>query len=180
MRIKKEEAAGLLIDVQEKLMPHISNNTAVVERIIVLLKGLAALDIPLVASEQYRKGLGYTLEEVRNVLPRECTFEKISFSCCDEPLFYRDILPKNKKFVIIAGVEAHVCVLQTVIDLLEAGYVPVVVEDCVSSRRERDKSVAMQRMLQSGAIITTCESLLFELCRYAGSETFKNISRLVK
>lgn len=180
MRINKDEAAGLIIDVQERLIPHISQNSEVVDRIITLIKGLIALNIPIAASEQYTKGLGITIEKVINVLPAECRFEKIAFSCCDEPAFYQQILPKDKKYVIIAGVEAHVCVLQTVIDLLEAGYIPVVVEDCISSRKERDKSNALKRMIFSGAVISTCESILFELCRYAGSDSFKAVSKLVK
>lgn len=180
MRINKDEAAGLIIDVQERLVPHISNNSEVVERIITLIKGLITLNIPIAASEQYIKGLGATIDPVNSVLPQNCKFEKIAFSCCDEPLFKQKILPKDKKYVIIAGVEAHVCVLQTVIDLLDAGHIPVVVEDCISSRKERDKNIAVQRMISSGAVITTCESILFELCRFAGSESFKAVSKLVK
>jgi nicotinamidase-related amidase len=86
----------------------------------------------------------------------------------------------GKKFIIITGIESHVCVLQTTLDLLEQGFVPVVVEDCVSSRRKNDKKHAIHRMRQEGAIISTYESVLFELLRYSGTEEFKAISKLVK
>lgn len=180
VRINKEEAVGLIIDFQEKLIPHVSNNIEVVERTIILINGLLALGIPVAASKHYSKGVGDIPEQIKSVLPKDCTFEKISFSWCDEPIFYQSVLPKDKKFVIIAGIESHVCVLQTTIDLLEAGYIPVIVEDCVSSRKEKDKSIALQRMLHSGAIVTTSESILFELCRYAGNDDFKAIFKLVK
>jgi nicotinamidase-related amidase len=86
----------------------------------------------------------------------------------------------GKENIIIAGIESHVCILQTVTDLKRNGYHPVVVEDCVSSRTENDKKIAIGRMRQEGAIITTCESILFELLRYSGTEQFRGISRLVK
>ena len=86
----------------------------------------------------------------------------------------------GRKNVIIAGIETHICVLQTVVDLKELGFLPVVVVDAVSSRKERDTEIGLRRMEQEGAVLTTVESILFELCRQAGSETFKTISRLVK
>mgnify|MGYP003790731227 CR=1 FL=1 len=82
--------------------------------------------------------------------------------------------------MIIAGIESHICVLQTAIDLMENGITPVLIEDCVSSRKENDKKIAVERMKKDGAIVTTYESILFELCRYAGTEQFKTISKLVK
>ena len=82
--------------------------------------------------------------------------------------------------MIVCGIESHICVLQTVIDLAAAGYVPVVVEDCISSRKKHDKKIAVERMRQEGAIVTTSESILFELLREAGTETSKKIQRLIK
>ena len=106
--------------------------------------------------------------------------EKISFSCCDESRVMEGIATSGKENIIIAGIESHVCVLQTTIDLIHNGYHPVVVEDCVSSRHENDKRMAIERMREEGAIITTCESILFELLRFSDSKQFKEISRLVK
>lgn len=180
MRVLKKQAAALVIDVQERLMPHIYNNTEITTKLITLIAGLQYLAIPILVSQQYTKGLGGTVEQVRQPL-QHCSFiEKNSFSCCDEPLFLEMLTDLDKKFMIVAGVETHVCVLQTVLDLLERGWIPVVVEDCVSSRQESDKLTALARMRNDGAIITTTESLLFELCRYAGGEVFRSISQLVK
>jgi nicotinamidase-related amidase len=106
--------------------------------------------------------------------------EKTAFSCCDEPAFTSALAALHKQFVLIAGIESHVCVLQTVIDLLERGYQPVLVEDCVSSRKEGDKDISVHRMLKEGALVTTYESILFELCRFSGTDAFRAISKLVK
>lgn len=102
------------------------------------------------------------------------------FSCWDEPRIAEAIAVAGKDNIIITGIESHVCVLQTVIDLKHNGYHPVVVEDCISSRRENDKRIALERMRYEGAIITSYESILFELLRYSGTEQFKAISRMVK
>ncbi len=180
MRILKEESAGLILDIQDKLFPHIFQNDIIEENTLVLIQGLKLLEIPMLVMEQYRKGLGITLAPLRNVLGNYDSIEKMSFSCCDNEVFDAELLRLNKKNIIIAGIEAHVCVLQTSVDLLKGGYQPVVVEDCVSSRKENDKKIAIERMRQEGVIITSYESVLFELARVSGTETFKAISKLVK
>jgi len=180
MRILKEQTAGLIIDIQERLFPHIYKNEKIAENTRILIEGLKALDIPLLVTQQYTKGLGDTIPEIVEVLPGRSRIEKISFSCCDEPEFMKELIHLDKKFVIIAGIEAHVCVLQTALDLAEKNYVPVVVQDCVSSRKKNDFRMATERMRDEGIYITTYESVLFELCRFAGTDSFKQISRLVK
>ncbi|MBP7678902.1 MAG: hydrolase [Bacteroidales bacterium] len=180
MRILREQSAGLVIDIQEKLFPFISGNDALTSSSVILVKGLHALKIPIITTVQYTKGLGPTIRPLRELLPDEETIEKLSFSCCDDPVFMKKLESIQKRFIIISGIESHVCVLQTVTDLLEKGYVPVVAEDCVSSRKLNDKNMAIARMRRQGAIITTYESVLFELLRYSGTEEFKAISRLVK
>ncbi|MCT4631207.1 MAG: isochorismatase family protein [Firmicutes bacterium] len=180
MRIKKDEVIGLVIDVQGKLLPHMYEADKVEEGIVKLAKGLAYLDIPVVVSEQYRKGLGETVESVSSVVVDYNPLEKKSFSCLDERILNDAIFSKNKKYVIISGIETHICVMQTAIDMIEAGLIPVIVEDAVSSRKENDKNIAIERLRSEGAIITTIESILFELTRFSGSEVFKNISKLIK
>jgi nicotinamidase-related amidase len=180
MRILKEDCCGLIIDIQERLLPHIHGNERLLDNTQTLINGLQALNIPLVITEQYTKGLGFTVNPIKNILATNAPIEKISFSCCDEPQFESSLRKLNKKFVIISGIETHVCVLQTALDLLDKGYIPVIVEDCVSSRKLNDKEVALQRISASGGIISTYESILFELCRFAGNDTFKAISKLVK
>ena len=180
MRILKEESAGLVIDIQERLFPHIHQNDALLNKVEILLEGWHILEIPVLATEQYKKGLGETLDAVRTRIPAWNAVEKKAFSCCDEPEFASSLVRSGKTNVIICGIETHVCVLQTTLDLLNTGYQPVVVTDAVSSRYPADKEVALGRMQKEGAILTTVESILFELARVSGTESFKAISRLVK
>lgn len=178
MRITKEDSLVLLIDVQEKLYPHMNNKEKLSQKTITLLKGITALGIPLTAARQYPQGLGDIIEELRPY-GSEC-YDKVTFSCCSNDNLIARLRESGCKYVIIAGIEAHICVLQTVIDLKALGYLPVVVTDAISSREQQDYEIALRRMEYEGAILTTVESILFELCREAGNEVFKTISRLVK
>lgn len=180
MRIIAEQSAGILIDVQQKLFPHIDAHDQLESKLKTLISGLQLLGIPILVTEQYTKGLGETIPEIKHILNDYSPIEKLSFSCCDEVTFSEHITDLQKQFFIIAGIETHVCVLQTVIDLITSGYQPVVVSDCVSSRYIEDKKTAIDRILQEGAIVTSTESLLFELTRKSGTPLFKEISRLVK
>lgn len=180
MRIIREETAAVVIDIQERLLPHIYQWEQVLQNCTRLIDGLQVLSVPLVVTQQYTKGLGPTDLVIVNKITEFSHIEKISFSCCGESTFKTRISALGKKFIILCGIETHVCVLQTCIDLLEEGYIPVVVEDCVSSRKPDDKTIAIERMRQEGARITTLESILFELTQYAGTETFKSVSKIVK
>jgi nicotinamidase-related amidase len=180
MRILKEKAVLLLIDFQERIFPAILDHEKLSVNVPLLIEGLKVLDLPVIVTEQYVKGLGPTIPEIAGKITGVERIEKSSFSCCDEPRFMMELASSGRDFVIIAGIESHVCVLQTVIDLQQSGYHPVVVEDCISSRKMNDKMIAIERMRREGVIITTYEAILFELLRYSGGETFKLISRLVK
>ena len=180
MRILKEETAALLIDIQEKLFPHMSDSERMLACCLKLIDGLKVLSLPLLATQQYTKGLGPTIEPVKERAEGISYIEKISFSCLDEPLVRQQLEAYRRESILSFGIEAHVCVLQTCIDLLAEGYQPVVVEDCISSRNKNDKIIAVERMRQEGAYITTSESILFELTRTAGTGMFKMISGIVK
>lgn len=180
MRILKDQATAVIIDIQERLLPHIYEGEAVLGNCIRLVEGLKILSVPMLVTQQYTRGLGQTVPPVASMFQEFSPVEKISFSCCDEPMFMKQLAGLDRKFVILCGIEAHVCVLQTCLDLLGSGFVPVVAEDAVSSRRQNDKKVAVKRMRQEGARITTTESILFELTREAGTPVFKSISALVK
>jgi nicotinamidase-related amidase len=180
MRILKENTLGLVIDYQERLLPHIYENQQLLANTRVLVEGLKALAIPLLVTEQYRKGLGITVPEIKNLFSPFNPLEKVSFSCYDDEGIGKALAATDKTAVIICGIEAHVCVLQTAIDLAASNYTPVVVLDCISSRKPDDKQTAVKRMRQEGIIITSCEAILFELCRFAGTDQFKAISKLVK
>ena len=180
MRVTAENSVAVVVDVQERLFPHMHDGETLRTHLVKLIEGLQILEIPILVTEQYRKGLGPTIEAVRDPFEQFDPVEKASFSCCDDKGFLTRIGPMNASFVILAGIEAHVCLLQTSMDLLEAGYTPVMVVDCMSSRKAYDKEIAVDRMQSRGAIVTTSESILFELCRYSGTDRFKAISRLVK
>ncbi|MEI7897172.1 MAG: hydrolase [bacterium] len=180
MRIQKEKAVLVVIDIQERLFPAIHGHELLATKVPVLIEGMKVLGVPVIATEQYVKGLGPTIPEIAAKIEGIERFEKSSFSCCDDPRFMMELASSGKDYVIVTGIESHVCVLQTVIDLKQNGYHPVVVEDCISSRNLNDKLMAVERMRHEGVVVTTCEAILFELLRYSGGETFKAISRLVK
>ena len=180
MRILKEDCVGLVIDIQEKLFPHMDQHELLFNNTHILVKGLNLLNIPLIVTEQYPRGLGGTMEGLSHIIPGFDPVEKMSFSCCDEASVMEKLSVLSKKNVIICGIEAHVCVLQTVIDLIENDYQPVLIANCTSSRNPDDLLIAIERMRQEGAIISSYESILFELARVSGTESFKMISKLVK
>ncbi len=180
MRIRKEDSVAVIIDIQERLFPYIYEHERLERNVNILVHGLQFMDIPIIITEQYSKGLGSTISTISENFDSFHPVEKITFSCCDESKFLTEINRLNKKFVILAGIETHVCVLQTVLDLIAIGFTPVLVEDCVSSRKKNDISIAIERIKQEGAILTTYESVLLELCREAGTEVFKAISKLIK
>lgn len=180
MRLERNHTVLLVIDLQERLLPHINGHEGVMKHIGILLEGMKVLQVPVLLTEQYRKGLGETVQGVREHLETYAPMEKMTFSCCDDNAFSLALETQAKKNVVICGIETHVCVLQTTIDLLEKGYQPVVIEDCTSSRKPGDKAIAIERMRQEGAIISSYESVLFELARISGTPEFKAISKLVK
>lgn len=180
MRIRKDETAAVVVDMQERLFPHIAAHEQLAHNAAILIRGLQVLGLPMLVTEQYSKGLGTTIPAIRQVIPEYTPLEKMTFSCCGAPGLMARLAEWGRKNIVLLGIETHACVLQTAIDLLEAGYLPVVVEDCVSSRKMHDKQVAIARMRQANAVITTYESLLLELCVEAGTDTFRAISQLIK
>ena len=180
MRILKDKAVLVVIDFQERIFPAIHEHERLLKNVPLLIEGMKVLGIPVIVTEQYVKGLWQTIPAIAATIEGIRRIEKASFSCCDEPQFMMELASSGRDYVIIAGIESHVCVLQTVIDLRQNGFNPVVVEDCISSRKPNDKLMAIERMRREGVIITTYEAILFELLRYSGGETFKAISKLVK
>ena len=176
MRIEREHTAAIVVDYQEKLVPVMHEKDKLLQNSCILLEGLKILDVPMVVTQQYTKGLGMTVEDITEAAGTSKYIDKISFTAFD---CVKDKL-STKKYVIVCGIEAHICVLQTVVDLKAAGFVPVLVADCISSRKESDKQVAIERARQEGAIVTTYESLLFELLKVAGTETSKKIQKLIR
>ncbi|MDC7126655.1 MAG: isochorismatase family protein [Spirochaetales bacterium] len=185
MRITVEDSILVNIDFQDKLIPHMFNADELKKKTIGLIKGIKALQVPMLTTQQYTRGLGFTDAEISAALgaenPEELSFiEKSTFSCldCDE---FRTALEKSgKRNVIIAGIEGHVCVLQTIVDLKSAGYNPIPVLDCISSRKETDYLNGIKRYTAENVTPTCFESILFELCRTSKNPVFKEISSIVK
>lgn len=180
MSIKKQHVTAFVVDVQERLFPHIYQHDLLAAKCAMLIRGLRVLDIPIRVTQQYSKGLGPTIPVIADALGEFDPLEKMTFSACAVTEIEGDILGAHGHNIILMGIETHVCILQTALDILSQGRGVIVIEDCVSSRYENDKHIAIQRMRSAGAVITTAESILFELLEKAGSDAFKQISSLVK
>lgn len=180
MRINRENTIGLVIDIQEKLVPSIVGHEKLIKNSICLLEGLKILKVPILVTQQNTKGLGSTIPEINKTIGNFSYIEKMTFSCYREPAFIRVLNRIGKRNVILMGLEAHVCILQTTLDLLYNNFNPVVVDDCIGSSDEHDKQVAVWRMRDVGSVVTTCESILLELCREAGTDEFKKLIKLLK
>lgn len=180
MRLLLEDTMALIVDYQERLMPVIYEHDELEKKSCTLLKGLRTLGVPMVMTQQYTKGIGMTIPSITEAAGTSEYFDKITFSCYEDEAVRRKMEALGKKTVIVCGIEAHICVLQTCIDLKEAGYTPVLVVDGISSRKASDTEVALMRAQSEGILLTTTESILFELTRKAGSPVFKEISRLIK
>lgn len=180
MRISRENTVGLVIDIQERLFPVMHEKEDLLKNCQILIQGLSKLKVPLLVTQQYTRGLGETLPEISSLITDFKHIEKTAFSCYDVEEV-RDQLDQNKaKNIILFGIESHVCVLQTAVDMKAAGLNPIVVMDAVSSRTSQNIELAKERYRYEEIMMTSYESLLFELTRKAGTEEFKAISKLVK
>ena len=180
MRLIAKDMIAIGIDYQERLIPAINDSETVIRNSRILFRGLEALEVPIIISRQYPKGIGDTVPEIREVTSTATVFDKTSFSCYGDPAIKAAVDASGRKNVIISGTEAHVCALQTTIDLQAAGYQVVYVVDCAGSRKANDKKYGVKRAKQEGALIVTYEQLLFELLSGSTSPAFKAVSALVK
>ncbi len=181
MRFTRNDTAVLVVDYQERLMPVIAHKDEIIARSCILLEGLKTLGIPMVLSEQYPKGLGATVPEIRSVVGETQTaYPKTTFSCWGDEAIRAAIEETGCSNVIVCGAETHICVLQSAIDMKDAGKHVVLIEDCVGSRYDRDKETGLRRAEQEGIRISSTEAILFELLGKAGSAEFKVISKLIK
>jgi nicotinamidase-related amidase len=178
--LARGRTALLLVDIQERLWAVMHDRQTVAERITTMIKGCHVLGIPIFVTEQYPKGLGPTIEQLRIVLGKVDPLIKMTFSCCGSTQLCRELKEKGMEQIILAGIEAHVCVLQTALDLLSGGFQVHLLTDAVSSRQERDKVTALWRLSGEGAVLSTVETALFEMLATAEAPEFKEISKLVK
>ncbi|MEA1997064.1 MAG: hydrolase [Gemmatimonadota bacterium] len=175
-----EKTCLLVIDVQERLLPVIHNGDLVVKNIRRLVAGAEVLGLPVILSEQYPKGLGPTVEPVAELMAGVQKCDKTAFSCIADQALAEAIARTERDQLLLCGVESHVCVLQTALDSLAAGYSVHVAADAVSSRDPENKKIAIERLRAAGCVITCTESALFELLVKSGTGEFKKISALVK
>ena len=176
----RNQSQLVIVDMQTKLSSVMTDHIAeVVKNCATLLQSAVLLEIPTIFTEQYPKGLGPTLPELSSLMAGKKAVEKAAFSCCGEPAFARQLLGDHSQ-VILAGMEAHICVLQTSLDLLAQGKTVFVLEDAVISRNPENKRNALNRMREAGVIISNTESLVFEWLGVAEGDAFKKISQLVR
>jgi len=178
--LKKDSTALLVIDIQERIFKVMMNPERIIENNLKLINGFKILNLPIYFTEQYPKGLGETEQRLKDALADTHAIQKMSFSCYGASDLFSELRTKNIKQVVVTGIESHVCVQQTVMDLLENNFQVNVVADAVSSRKEIDYFTAINRMSKLGAEVTTTESVLFELLEVCGTDEFKAVSKLVK
>jgi nicotinamidase-related amidase len=179
--LAREDTGLILVDVQEAFRPVIDGFDQVVANCGLLAEGFGVLGRPVLVSEQYPKGLGHTVTELAERLPGDARLvEKVRFSACGVDAFEEAMAAAGARTWVVAGIEAHVCVNQTAHDLLERGFGVQVAADAVSSRTARNRELGLAKMSAAGAGTTSAEMALFEMLERAGSDEFKQISRLVR
>ena len=178
--LKKETTALLIIDMQERILPVIRNYELVLENTLKLIKGFKAMHLPIYFTEQYPKGLGPTSQKIIGELEDYTAFQKMSFSCSGAENLFDEFKSKKLSQIVVTGIESHVCVQQTVLDLIANDCQVNLAADAVSSRKEIDYKIALERMRALGAEVTTSESILFELLEVCGTPEFKEVSKIVK
>ncbi|MBS1113047.1 MAG: isochorismatase hydrolase [Nitrospirae bacterium] len=178
--LDKNEVVLVIVDIQERLAAVMPDRQKVVDNCLHLIEISKLLNVPVLLNEQYPKGLGPTINEIREALQPYEPLKKVTFSCCRERSFHNSLEALGRKKVILAGMETHVCVLQTVIDLLRTGYQVHVVKDATCSRTPDNFTAGAEFMRDAGAVITCTETVLFQLLEKAGTDEFKAISKRIK
>ncbi len=180
MLISAEKSCLLIVDIQDRLLAAMQAPERLAKNCGILLTAAARLRVPILASEQYPKGLGPTAAELGPLVPEGAVIEKTNFSCADVPEYRERLRALGREQAVIAGIEAHVCVLQTALGLKERGYQCFIVSDAVSSRTEENLAAALNRLRDSGVAVVTTEMVLFEWLGRAATPEFKDLSKLIR
>jgi len=178
--ISKEGTVLAVIDVQEKLFPHMADKEEALKNMERMIRFAEIMHIPILLTEQYPKGLGPTIPEIKTLIPQVQPIEKVEFSCFGSEKFRDALKELGAATLILIGIEAHICVSQTTLEGLDSGYRICVVSDAVASRKIDDKAVSLERMRQNGATIASTEMLIYELLKKAGTPEFKETLKLIK
>ncbi len=178
--LTKENTLLLIVDVQEKLVPHIYGRENLIKNLTTVIRGAQVLSIPLIYTEQVPQKIGKTISPIAQLLAGVQPIIKNTFSCCQTPSFIQQLKVFNRRHILLAGVETHVCIYQTAMDLLGLGYQVHLIADAVSSRTLENKSIAIERMKQEKVCLTSVEMALCEILRTADDAKFKEIIELIK
>lgn len=185
VKLKKDSALLVVVDMQEKLVPAMGAKKELIDRTSVLCRGAKELDLPILVTQQYTKGLGKTIDEIADIIAPDGLSEndyidKTDFSVLKDKCLAGILDKLGKEQIILAGIETHICIMQSCIDLILSGYDVFIAEDCMSSRRKIDHINGLKRMQDSGAHITTAEAILMEMIGGAKNEHFRAISKIIK
>lgn len=170
----------VVVDVQEKLLPYVIGKDEVLGNIQMLIKFAHIMDIPVILTEHYPKGLGVTVSEIKEVLSEYEPKEKVIFSCWGSMDFKEKLKELGIKTLMIAGIESHICVQQTTLDAINSGYEVHVISDAVSSRTQRNLDIGIEKMRQFNAVISSTEMAMYEIMERADTKEFKEVLKLVK
>lgn len=176
----KDYSAVLLVDYQERFVPVLSENDETVKNIKLLLSGANIYKVPIIVSEQVPEKLGKTISDFKEHLGSAKFFSKKTMSCCGESGFLEELKSKSIKKVAVCGIEAHVCVLQTSLDLIHNGFQVHLATDAISCRLPQNKPIAIEKIKSAGGVISSVETILFEMAYEAGSDEFKRLQQLFK
>ncbi|MFA8342552.1 MAG: isochorismatase family protein [Rhodothermaceae bacterium] len=179
-RLNRGNTGLLIIDMQERLLPVMENKEELISNTIKLIEGFKILEGDIFYTEQYPKGLGYTDTSIKNALGERKSYEKTSFSCAGAGNLLADFASNKLENIVICGIESHICVQQTYLDLKKNGFDVFLVTDAISSRKKIDYETSLKRAQANQIELITTESVLFELLKESGTEAFKAISKLIK
>lgn len=178
--LERHNTALVIVDVQEKLVKAMYEKDRLVEQTARLVNGALALNVPILCTEQNPAGLGPTIPEIAELLSDVTPIHKTAFSCCGEPTFVDALSQTARKKILLAGIECHVCVYQSVMELVDRGLEVQVVADAISSRTPENKQIGLDRCTIAGGTLTSVETALFELVKVAEGDDFKKLLKIVK
>jgi nicotinamidase-related amidase len=178
--IERSHAQILVVDMQERLLPAMVDADDVLKRAIILAKAARTLGLPIAVSEQYPRGLGHTVQPLKDEIGNAPVYEKLEFSCWKNGPLRDHLAETGRRQVVVAGIEAHVCVLQSALDLKQAGFDVFTVADAVSSRSDRSRELAQSRLRHADIQVVNTEMVVFEALGAAGSAEFKTLSALIR
>ena len=180
--LEADQCALVVVDIQQKLLPPIFNNESLVRNSKLLIRLANILEIPVLLTTQYARGLGETVPEIASLLPHTTAIDKLEFGCFGKDQFCSAVknLPGSRTTMLLCGMEAHICVMQTALGALSQGYIVHVASDAVGSRAESNWKVGLERMRDAGAVISSTEMMMYELLRKSGTPAFKELLQYLK